>query len=94
MTASRWLSLALGLAFAAPVGAYAYDDDSPRRIATTSPRIIDRSAKALSPIARAAAVPGFEPWSPSYTTSHEQYEIEGLTRNPDDCVRYGCIGNN
>ena len=44
--------------------------------------------------ARGAVFPGFGLWSPSYTTSHEQYEIEGLTRNPDDCAKYGCIGNN
>lgn len=25
---------------------------------------------------------------------HSQYEREGLTRDPDDCVVYGCLGNN
>jgi hypothetical protein len=25
---------------------------------------------------------------------HLQYEREGLTRNPNACVVYGCIGNN
>lgn len=25
---------------------------------------------------------------------HRVYEREGLTRNPEDCVVWGCIGNN
>ncbi len=94
MTASRWLSLALGLAFAPPVAAYAYDGVSPRLHHHHRPayhREVDQSAVAT---ARGADFPGFVLWSPSYTTSHEQYEIEGLTRNPDDCAKYGCIGNN
>jgi hypothetical protein len=28
------------------------------------------------------------------TVPHRVYEREGLTRNPADCVVYGCIGNN
>jgi hypothetical protein len=40
------------------------------------------------------SVPNVGFWPPSYTTLHEQYEIEGLTHNPNDCVIYGCIGNN
>jgi hypothetical protein len=22
------------------------------------------------------------------------FELEGLSRNPDDCAKYGCVGNN
>ena len=28
------------------------------------------------------------------SAQHRLYEREGLTRDPNDCVIYGCIGNN
>jgi hypothetical protein len=95
MTTPRRLSLALGLALAIPAAAYAYDGGSPpshhhyRR--PYHGRVAYRAPTAAPALVSAPNV-GF--WPPSYTTSHEQYEIEGLTRNPDDCVIYGCIGNN
>lgn len=30
----------------------------------------------------------------SQSIPHSVYEREGLTRNPEHCVVYGCIGNN
>ena len=82
MTASRWLSFALGLALAAPVAAYAYGTPGFHR--APEHRASATAPKATSPETRL--------WRPSY--SHRLLEIEGLTRNPDDCVKYGCIGNN
>jgi hypothetical protein len=39
---------------------------------------------------RPAAFISVEP----HLSLHSVYEREGLTRNPDDCVVYGCLGNN
>jgi hypothetical protein len=94
MTVSRRLSFALGLALAIPA-AYAYDGVSPPRhhhhLRLDHGMVAYRvGATALA----SAPVPNVGFWLPSYTPSHQQYEVEGLTRNPDDCVRYGCIGNN
>lgn len=33
-------------------------------------------------------------FSSTQRVPHRTYEREGLTRNPSDCVVYGCIGNN
>jgi hypothetical protein len=93
MTASRALSFALGLALAAPIAAYAYEGASPqlRHRHHHSPvyhRAVDR--RAASP----ASVPEGGTWSASNAALHRQYRIEGLTRDPNACVKYGCIGNN
>ncbi len=95
MTASRRLSLALGLALAIPAAAYAYGGVSPpSHHHYKRPYHGMVAYRAAAPAPASASVPSVGFWPPSYTPSHEQYEIEGLTRNPDDCVRYGCIGNN
>ncbi len=91
MAASRGLSLALGLALAAPVAAYAYDGASKPIHHHHRPAFHRAVAFAGAP---AAAAPMLGIWSPSYAPTHEQYEIEGLSRNTDDCVKYGCIGAN
>jgi hypothetical protein len=30
----------------------------------------------------------------AHMSRKERLRIEGLRRNPDDCVKYGCVGNN
>ncbi len=93
MTAPGRLSLALGLALAIPATAYAYDGGpSPSHHDYRRPH--HGMVAYPAPTATAASVPSVGFWPPSYATSQEQYEIEGLTRNPDDCVIYGCVGNN
>jgi hypothetical protein len=95
MTASRRLSLALGLALAIPAAAYAYDGGSPpSHHHCRRPHHGIVAYRAPPPAPALVSPPNDEFWPPSYRTSHEQYEIEGLTRNPEDCVIYGCIGNN
>ena len=32
-------------------------------------------------------------WSGSYVPAPRKPETDGLSRNPDDCVKYGCIDN-
>ncbi|HKN27355.1 MAG TPA: hypothetical protein VJY34_05500 [Roseiarcus sp.] len=32
--------------------------------------------------------------SPAYAGSPEEHETDGLSRNPNDCVTYGCVDNN
>ena len=90
MRASRWLSLALGLALAAPVAAYAYD--TPVLHNHVRHGAVEHRAAPMAPAV--TYLPEARLGRPSYTTSHRQLEIEGLTRNPDDCAKYGCIGNN
>jgi hypothetical protein len=92
---SRTLLFALGLAFAIPAAAYAYESvsaPSHHHHARLHHKKVAYRAWALG--AASTSVPNVGFWLPSYTPSHEQYEIEGLTRSLDDCVRYGCIGNN
>lgn len=90
MTAFRRLSLALGLALAVTAPAYASPPDHHHYRRTYHRTVVYRAAPqapALESVPNVAS-------SPTSYASHRQYEIEGLTRNPDDCVRYGCIGSN
>lgn len=83
------LSLALGLVLAIPAAALG----SP----TSHPYKRPHHATVVYPAPPApglASAPSLGFWTPSYTPSHQQYEVEGLTRNMDDCAKYGCIGNN
>jgi hypothetical protein len=45
--------------------------------------------------AQVAAAPAFFlfDWSGSYVPAPRKPETDGLSRNPDDCVKYGCIDN-
>ena len=47
-------------------------------------------------VAETQVIPPMRPmvFSSAQRVPHRVYEIEGLTRNPSDCVVYGCIGNN
>src|SRR5579871_2903829 len=78
-------SLALGLALSVPVAAYA---------AAPGHHHYRHAYRATAPAPPLTTAPGFGLWPPSGATSHSQYEVEGLSRDPDACVRYGCIGNN
>jgi hypothetical protein len=46
-------------------------------------------------IAQVPAAPAFFPfdWLGSYVPAPRKPETDGLSRNPDDCVKYGCIDN-
>jgi len=88
MPASRRLTLALGLALAIPAAAFASPPH--HHYGRAHHGTVIYQAVGAAP----ASAPNFSFWPQSYTTSHRQYEVEGLTRNLDDCARYGCIGNN
>jgi hypothetical protein len=90
MTAFRRLSFALGLALAAPVAAYAYDSGAKPMHHHYRPAL--NRALALAPAPAAAPVLGF--WSPTYIPAPEEHETDGLSRNPNDCITYGCVDNN
>jgi len=89
MPISWRLSLALGLALAVPGAAYG----SPTHNHTKRPHHATVVYPA-PPAPALASAPSLGFWTPSYTPSHRQYEVEGLTRNMDDCAKYGCIGSN
>lgn len=87
--------LALGFALAAPVAAYAYDGASKPLHHHHRPalhRAVHLSALVPAPAEAAIAALGL--WSPTDAQSPEQQETDGLSRNPDDCVTYGCVDNN
>ena len=91
MSASLRLSLALpGLALSLPAAADAAAPSHHHDRHAYRGTVIYRAA-APAPVP--AAAPSFGLWSCG-APSHRQFEVEGLTRNLDDCVRYGCIGNN
>jgi hypothetical protein len=53
-------------------------------------RSVDPRATAQVPAAPAFFL--FD-WSRSYVPAPTKPETDGLSRNPDDCARYGCIDN-
>ena len=91
MSPSLRLSLALGLALSLPAAAYAAAPSHHHDRHAYRGTVIYRAA---APAPAEAAAPSFGLWPSSSAPSHRQFEVEGLTRNPDDCARYGCIGNN
>jgi hypothetical protein len=78
-------SVALGLLLAAPLTTSVAASASAPTMHRTHPhhQANFADAKALAPLwaAPAAAAP--------YSAHH----IDGLSRNPDDCAKYGCIDN-
>ena len=78
------LSLALGLVLASPVSAYAAE-----RVFVTAPshQMVDFQALAPFGEAFAALNPGARAKAHARRLRHE-----GLSRDPDDCVKYGCLG--
>jgi hypothetical protein len=51
-------------------------------------RSLDRRTTALAPAATGLFWPGF---FGSYVPAPTKPETDGLSRNPDDCARYGCV---
>ncbi len=91
MSASLRLSLALGLALSLPAAVDAAAPSHHHDRQAYRGTVIYRAA-APAPVP--AAAPSFGLWSLAGAPSHRQFEVEGLTRNLDDCAQYGCIGNN
>jgi hypothetical protein len=57
---------------------------------TLDHRSVDPRTSALAPAAPAFFL--FD-WSRSYVPALRKPETDGLSRNLDDCVKYGCIDN-
>ncbi len=100
MKTSFVASLAFGLALASPAAGYA-SDQAPnpphrhhiahRQVVQHNPAVDVRAAAYAQPTAFAL----FGQWaSPSSVQSGSVQETQGLSRNPDDCAKFGCIGNN
>ncbi len=80
------LPLALGIALAIPASAFA-------ALSASRPVYTHRVIHHRSVVARAevpARAPTYAPARPYHFGDHE---TDGLSRNPDDCVTYGCIDN-
>jgi hypothetical protein len=79
------------LTLAAPSFAAEAANDMPvSRHVTSHYRSIDPRTTALAP---AATGPFWTGFFGSYVPAPRKPETDGLSRNPDDCVRYGCIDN-
>jgi hypothetical protein len=78
------LPLALGIALAAPLSAHAAFGGPVHHYRPIHHRSVAMRTEAPAPavaVAPAARIPS-------------ALELQGLSRNPDDCVKYGCVGNN
>ena len=79
------------LALAAPTSAAEAKNHAPvGRHLTLRHESIDPRAVARVP---AAAGPLWLDFFGSYAPAPRKPETDGLSRNPDDCARYGCIDN-
>jgi hypothetical protein len=87
MKMSVLASLALGITLALSMAAYATQGDP---TPVHSHRAIHHKTISSHVTALAPTIPSATPW----LREPEPYEMEGLSRNPDDCAKYGCIGNN
>ncbi len=78
--------LALGIVLAGALAAYpaAGATKPAHRHSTIHHRSVAAHATALAPRSVFATA---TPWPYPYST----HETDGLSRNPDDCARYGCI---
>jgi hypothetical protein len=78
-------SLALGILLAAPVMTYPAASANARTMHRAHPHHKDNfaDAKALMPL-----------WTtPAAAAPYSAHDTDGLSRNPDDCAKYGCIDN-
>jgi hypothetical protein len=86
--ALAWGLLLTTLAFAAPNSVAEAKNLAPvsRHLALHHERIDPRAA------AQVPAAPAFFlfDWSGSYVPAARKPETDGLSRNPDDCAKYGC----
>jgi hypothetical protein len=83
--------LLMALALAAPSSAAEAKNHAPAgRYHALQHRSVDPRASAQVP-----AAPAFFLFdgSGSYVPAPRKPETDGLSRNPDDCVKYGCIDN-
>jgi hypothetical protein len=83
--------LLMALALAAPSSAAEVKNHAPvSRYLALHHRSVDPRTTALAP-----AGPAFFLFdgSGSYVPAPWKPETDGLSRNPDDCVKYGCIDN-
>jgi hypothetical protein len=81
--------LLAGLALAAPTSAAEPDHAPVSRHLALHHRSIDPRFTARVPATTAPFWPDFG----SYVPAQREPETDGLSRNPDDCVKYGCIDN-
>jgi hypothetical protein len=91
MPVSWKLYLGLGLALAIPAAAYGSPPSHHHYRPAYHGTVVNRAAPGAPALAH---IPIFGFWPQSYTTSHQQYEVEGLTRDTDNCAKYGCLGAN
>jgi hypothetical protein len=90
-------SLTLGMALASPVaGAAPENAANPfHRHPVAGHRVVDhRQALGSRAVAYAPVLPffGLLPYASS-VQDNGNHETDGLSRNPDDCVRWGCVDN-
>ena len=80
------LPLAVGIGLAAPMSAHAGPDayGPVHHYRAIHHRSVGAPAEASGPAVVLARV----------TRNPSAFELEGLSRNPDGCAKYGCIGNN
>jgi hypothetical protein len=78
--------LALGIALAAPISAYAALNDYGT---VHHSRAIHHRSLAM----RAQAPAAVTIFAPAWSRASSAKETDGLSRNPDDCAAYGCIDN-
>jgi hypothetical protein len=82
--------LLTALALAAPSSLADASDATLSRYLTFHHKSVDPRATAHVPAAPALFSPAF---FGSYVPAPRKPETDGLSRNPDDCVKYGCIDN-
>jgi hypothetical protein len=80
------LPLALGTVLAVPASAYA-------ELAASGPVYTHRVIHHRSVVARAQATVPALAYAPARLYWFGDHETDGLSRNRDDCVKYGCIDN-
>jgi hypothetical protein len=76
-------SVALGILLAAPVMTYPEVSANAPTVHRAHPHHKDNfvDAKALAPLSA----------TPAAAAPYSAHETDGLSRNPDDCAKYGCI---
>ena len=90
-------SLTLGMALASPVAVGASESvaNPLHRHPVVRHRVVDhRQALDSRAVAYAPVLPffGLLPYASS-VYNDSSHETDGLSRNPDDCVRWGCVDN-
>ncbi len=89
------LLLALGIAMGVSVAAYAAEGALKPVHSHRTMRQKPIAAPDLAPSARTGLPPPVafrDPASP-WPYPYNVHETDGLSRNPDDCVKWGCIDN-